>query len=152
MNGLYFVALLSSALALVPTGAHLAEFTSKMQLGAREYLVVQQIYRGWALFGIVTFGALASTLVLTLRVRRHPRAFAPALVALLCLAGTQVLFWVFTYPVNQETSNWTVMPAAWAALRARWEYSHAAAAVLNTLALVALLVSVLRRPTARAPS
>ncbi|NOT45772.1 MAG: hypothetical protein HOP14_14320 [Acidobacteria bacterium] len=152
MSGLYFVALLSSALALVPTGAHLAELASKMQLGASEYLVVQQIYRGWALFGIVTFGALASTCVLTLRLRGYSPAFGPALVALLCLVGTQVLFWAFTFPVNQETDNWTVMPAAWGMLRARWEYSHAAAAVLNVAALGSLIVSVLRRPIVRAPS
>jgi hypothetical protein len=26
------------------------------------------------------------------------------------MAGTQVLFWTFTYPANQQTRNWSVLP------------------------------------------
>jgi hypothetical protein len=149
VNTSYFIALLFAALALVPTGAHLAELVNKMELSAAEYQTVQQIYRGWALFAIVIFGALVSTLVLTLRLRRHRAAFTPALVALLCIVATQVVFWTFTFPVNQTTINWTRMPADWASLRAQWEYSHAAAAVLNVAAVAALIRSVLRYASVR---
>jgi hypothetical protein len=145
---LYFFSLLFAALALVPAGAHLAELANKMKLGATEYLTVQQIYRGWELFGIVVVGALASTVALTLSLRGHP-AFSAALVALLCIAGTQVVFWTFTFPVNRMTTNWTVLPDNWAALRARWEYSHAASAGLNAAALIALIISLLRYATVR---
>lgn len=61
----------------------------------------------------------------------------------LCIAGTQIIFWTFTYPANQETSNWTVLPEHWEALRTQWEYSHAASAVLNLIALIMLVLSVL---------
>ncbi len=141
---LYFLSLLFAALALVPAGAHFAELPHKMKLGEAEYRIVQQIYRGWALFGIVVIGALLSTLALAVSLRRDPAAFTPALIALLCIVGTQVIFWTFTFPVNRMTVNWTAMPPDWAALRARWEYSHAASAVLNTAAVIALIVSVLR--------
>jgi len=144
MGALYFLALFFVALALVPAGAHVAELVHKMPMDAREYQTVQQIYRGWALFGIVVIGALVSLLLLTIRLRRNPRARTPALIALLSIAATQVVFWTFTYPVNQATANWTIMPPDWMDLRARWEYSHAASAAFNLVALVAMLISVLR--------
>lgn len=144
------VALLFAALALVPAGAHLAELPNKIDLSRDQYLTVQQIYSGWAFFGIVVFGALLSTLLLTLKVRRHARTFRLALLAFLCVAGTQVIFWTFTFPANQITNNWTVLPANWAELRAQWEYSHAASAVLNFTAFVALTVALVGDTQTRA--
>ena len=149
LRTIYFIALLFAALAVVPTGAHLAELLNKMKLGAAEYQTVQQIYRGWALFAVVVFGALASTLVLTISLRRHPPAFRPALVAFLCIVGTQLVFWTFTFPVNQATANWTVLPSNWSELRVQWEYSHAASAGLNFVAVITLILSVLRYASVR---
>jgi hypothetical protein len=140
MRSIFFLALLFAALALVPSGAHLAELANKMRLSGAEYQIVQQIYRGWALFGIIVAGALASALALTIALRHHRTAFKPALVALLCIVGTQVVFWTFTFPVNQTTVNWTVLPSNWHELRVRWEYSHAASAGLNLAAVTTSLV------------
>ncbi|OLC81827.1 MAG: hypothetical protein AUH72_08420 [Acidobacteria bacterium 13_1_40CM_4_65_8] len=103
----------------------------------------RSIYRGWALLGIVVVAALASTAVLTIMVRHERRSFIGSLVALSCLVGTQIIFWVFTYPVNKTTNNWTVVPENWQALRARWEYSHAAGAVLDFAALISLVAASL---------
>ena len=136
-------ALLLAALALAPSMAHLLELPNKIGLSRDDYLTVQHIYNGWALLGIVIFGALVSTLALTIMSRRKPRAFTPALIAFLCIAGTQIIFWTFTYPANAETSNWTVLPEHWEALRTQWEYSHAASAILNLIALIMLVLSVL---------
>ncbi len=143
LRTIYFLSLLFAAFALVPAGAHLAELMNKMKLGATEYQTVQQIYLGWELFGVVVVCALASTLALTIGLRGHP-AFTPALVAFLCIVGTQIVFWTFTFPVNRLTVNWTVLPDNWAELRARWEYSHAASAGLNVVAFIALISSLLR--------
>jgi hypothetical protein len=140
-----FSALLFTALALVPAGAHLAEIVHKMPLSGAEYRVVQQIYGGWALFGIIVFAAILSTLLLAIALRHHAGAFVPALVALICLIGTQVIFWSLTFPVNQATVNWTVFPANWSGLRMQWEYSHAAAAGLNLIAFVSTICAVLRQ-------
>jgi hypothetical protein len=84
-----------------------------------------------------------SSLSLTVMVRKRPKEFALTLFAFLCIMGTQIVFWTFTFPANQLTSNWTVLPDNWMALRSQWEYSHAASAVLNFFALVALIFSVL---------
>jgi len=140
-----FFSLLFAALALAPALAHLLELPNKIDLSRVDYLTVQQIYRGWALLGFVVAGALLSTLVLMIMVRDRPKAFTLTVVAFLCLVGTQVIFWTFTFPANQQTNNWTVLPETWMALRTQWEYSHAASAVLNLIALISLFCSVLAR-------
>ena len=66
-----------------------------------------------------------------------------AIVALLCLVGAQVLFWVFTYPANAATANWKVQPDNWEALRLQWEYSHAGGAVLQLVAMASLIIGAL---------
>jgi hypothetical protein len=48
---LQFASVLFAALALVPAGAHLLELKHKIALPGNEYLVVQQLYRGWNLAG-----------------------------------------------------------------------------------------------------
>lgn len=140
-----FLSLVFAALALAPAMAHLLELPNKMPLSHDAYLTVQQLYRGWALLGFVVAGALLSTLMLTITVRKERKVFIFACIALLCIAGTQVVFWTYTYPANQATHNWTMLPANWVELRRQWEYSHATSAVLNLVALVTLIVSVLAR-------
>ena len=142
---IYFLSLLFVALALAPAMAHLLELPNKINLSREDYLKVQQIYRGWALLGFVVVGALLSTLALTITVRHERTAFILALIAFLCIAGTQVIFWTYTYPSNQATNNWTMLPENWAELRRQWEYSHATSAVLNLVALVMLILSFLAR-------
>jgi hypothetical protein len=140
-----FLALLFAALALAPALAHLLELPNKIGLSRDEYFTVQQIYSGWALLGSVVFGALFSTLALAILVRKRRREFVPALIAFLCIAATQAVFLTFTFPANEQTANWTVLPENWAALRVQWEYSHAASAVLNLIAFIAVILSVLAR-------
>jgi hypothetical protein len=145
INTIYFLSLLFAALALAPAMAHLLELPNKINLSREDYLTVQQIYRGWALLGFIVAGALLSTLALTITIRRERKAFIFALIAFLCIAGTQVIFWIYTYPANQATKNWTMLPENWMELRRQWEYSHATSAVLNLVAVITLILSVLAR-------
>ena len=108
------------------------------------YFTVQQIYRGWALFGIVLLGALAANLGLAVALRHKPDAASPALIGAIFLAATLAVFFTWTYPANQLTNNWTFVPANWAALRRQWEYSHAVNAVLTFLALCAVALAALK--------
>jgi hypothetical protein len=64
-------------------------------------------------------------------------------LAFLLVAATLVIFFTWTYPANQATSNWTVVPQNWRELRLQWEYAHATNAVLTFLALCAISLSVL---------
>jgi hypothetical protein len=103
-----FLALVLTALALVRAGAHLFELPNKIGLGQDDYFVVQGIYRGWALLGIAVFGALGANLAAALLVRRQPGPFWLALSAFLLVAATLAIFFTWTFPANQATSNWTV--------------------------------------------
>ena len=132
-----FLAIVLTALALAPGGAHLFALPNKIGLDEADYFTVQQIYRGWALLGIVLFGALAANLAHALMLRRRALPFGLALAAFLLVAATLAIFFAWTYPANVATENWTVAPADWRALRAQWEWSHAANAVLTFLALCA---------------
>lgn len=144
-KSIYFLSLLFAALALAPAMAHLLELPHKINFSHDEYLVVQQIYRGWNLLAVVVFGALLSTLALTITVRHQRNAFIFALIAFLCILGTQIVFWTYTFPTNQITNNWTTLPDNWVALRRQWEYSHATSALLNLLAMISVSISVLVR-------
>ena len=84
----------------------------------------------------------------------EPSAFRLSLAALLCLAAAQASFWIFTFPMNLASANWSRIPAQFEAARRQWEYSHAAGAALTLVALLALIASLLRahpRAPARRP-
>jgi hypothetical protein len=53
----HFLSLLFGALVLGLALAHLLELPNKIALPRDDYLIVQQIYRGWALLGFVVAGA-----------------------------------------------------------------------------------------------
>ena len=127
-----------TALALVPAGAHFFELPNKIGLDKQAYFTVQAIYRGWALFGIPLFGAVLANLALGLLLafRRGPTSCHCWPFAL--IAATLVIFFVWTYPANQATSNWTLPTPNWTTLRMHWEYAHATNAVLTFVALCLL--------------
>lgn len=117
MRILYFIALMFAALALGPALAHLFALSNKIGMSEADYFVAQQIYRGWAWLGLVVYGALLSALALSWALRRDGAARTWALVAFLCIVGTQGIFWTWTYPANRATQNWTTVPADWQAPR-----------------------------------
>jgi Domain of unknown function (DUF1772) len=137
------LAVVSVALCLVPAGAHFFELANKMSLSPAEYMTVQKIYAGWSFFGIPIFIALFLTLLHTFMVGADRTSYLLSLTAFLCLAATQVIFWMFTYPMNAVSNNWMVTPEDFDAARRQWEYSHAVNAVLTFAAFVAVTLSVL---------
>jgi hypothetical protein len=128
---------------MVPSGAHALELINKMAMSAGEYLIAQRSYRGWAFAGIFVVAALLFTGGLSLALRGDAPSFGPALFAFACLVATQLVFWLFTYPMNVRTRNWTEVPKDFEAVRRQWEYSHAAAAVLNLLAFVGVILAAM---------
>ena len=141
-----FLAIVLTALALVPSGAHFAALPNKMAMEQTDYFLAQQVYNGWALFGIVLFGALVANLAHTIVLRRLGRSCGYALASLLFIAASLVIFLVWTFPTNQATSNWTVVPKNWNELRSQGEYSHATNALVTFAALVCVVIAVLRQP------
>ena len=70
--------------------------------------------------------ALLATLATVIVGRRQRKVMVPAVMALASLPGTQAIFWLPTYPVNQATSN--CRPTGWG-LRLQWEFSDAAGGI-----------------------
>ena len=130
-----FVAILFTVLALIPGAAHLIELPNKMALDRESYMTVQRIYRGWALAGVVLLGALLTTLWLAILSRSQALPMLLAFSAFALLLVTLITFFVWVYPVNQATAQWTIATADFERLRARWEYAHAVNAVLTLVAV-----------------
>jgi hypothetical protein len=132
---LQFIAILVTALALVPGGAHLLEIAHKIDLDRDSYVAVQQIYRGWALLGIILIAAIVANGLGAVAMRSQTMPMLWSALAAVLLCGTLAVFFGWTFPVNQATSNWTVAPDNWQILRAQSEYSHAANSIVTFLAL-----------------
>ena len=59
-----FFAVLLTGLAMIAPGAHLFELFRKMRLAEDQYYVVQQIYLGWWLVGLLLPAALIANIVM----------------------------------------------------------------------------------------
>ena len=141
-----FVALLATSFALGGALAHAFELPNKIGLGRDAYFTVQTIYSGWDRQGYVLAVELAGIIAVIFLYRTEPRAFWPACVALGGLIGAQIVFWVWTFPANQASANWTRVPEQWETLRRQWEYSHA---VNGLVVLVGFCAVVLAGLTSR---
>lgn len=138
-----FLAMLFTALALVPVGAHLFALPNKIHLAQNDYFIVQNIYRGWSLFGAILIANLLANVALAYTLRAEHGALWLVLANLLCIIGSLAIFFVFTFPTNQATNNWTEIPANWQQLRWQWEMSHAANAGISFIGFCSLTLSVL---------
>jgi len=141
----FFVALLASALLLGPALAHAFELPNKIGLPRDEYFIVQKAYRGWSLIAWVLVVQVAALMAAAILERSDRRVLLLTVLALASVAAAQGIFWTFTYPANVATANWTIMPDDWERLRARWEFSHAAGALLQLLGFCLLVGAVLAR-------
>ena len=144
-----FLAVIFTALALVPGGAHLMELPAKIDMPEEPYFVVQQIYRGWAFAGVVILAAIVSNFASASVTRHNPRQFWLSVAAGLLIVATLAVFFAWTYPANQATGNWTSTPANWEQLRTRWEYSHAVNALITFGALLCSAGAALAYPAPR---
>ncbi|MCV0396776.1 MAG: DUF1772 domain-containing protein [Rhizobiaceae bacterium] len=135
---LKLVALALTAIAFAPGAAHLFELPAKIDLGQDDYLLVQGIYAGWALFAVPIFAAIAANMALFVKLRRlDPTAARSAFLASALIAISLIIFFIWVFPANQATENWTTMPANWDELRRNWEYGHAVNALIMFVALLA---------------
>jgi hypothetical protein len=72
------------------------------------------------LFGIVLFGALIANLAQ--RSCCASWAAHSAMRLILLIAGNLAIFFIWTFPTNQATNNWTVVPKNCNVVRIQWEY------------------------------
>lgn len=147
IKAVQFLALVFTALSLIPGGAHLFSLANKIGMSQPDYFVAQRAYDSWSLMGLILIPAMLLNAALTWLLREHRPGFYLAAAGALCMASTLAIFFAFTYPANVATQNWTVAPPGWENLRFHWEYSHAVSAIFNFAAfcLVALACLVPRR-------
>lgn len=138
-----FLAIVIGALALIPSGAHLAALPNKIGLGQSEYFTVQGIYDGWAVLGGLWLAAIVVNVILAIVVRSRSGPFWLAVLAAICFVAMLAVFFTWTFPANQATQNWTAVPANWETLRRQWEYSHALNAAIAFVALCLVTASAL---------
>jgi hypothetical protein len=134
----HFIAILLTVVSFGPSAAHLFALPNKIGMDQAGYFTVQGIYRGWALFGAVLIPLLGCDIALAIMMRHEGLRFWLAIAASACIALSLVVFFIWVFPGNQATQNWTVAPADWRALRARWEFGHAVNAVIVFASLCAL--------------
>ena len=138
-----FLSVLLTAIAFVPGGAHALALPTKIALPEEPYFMAQQIYSGWAWIGLAIVAAIVGNMTSAILARGQPRPFWLSVAASLLIAGTLVIFFVWTYPANQATGNWTTVPDNWEQLRDQWEYSHAVNALLMFVALVCSVLAAI---------
>ncbi|HET8750738.1 MAG TPA: DUF1772 domain-containing protein [Sphingomicrobium sp.] len=143
IRAVQFIAIALTALAMVPSAAHLMEFANKAKLDAPSYMIVQHIYSGWAFAGVAVIGSIAANLWLAVRSRSQRPPFLLASAAFVLMLGTLISFFVWIYPANVATAQWTDAPADLPPLRAAWESTHAVNGALAILAFIAVVAASL---------
>jgi hypothetical protein len=136
-----------TAVVLVPSGAHLFEMPRKIGLDRQEYFMVQAIYAGWAWFAFPIFAAIVlNGALFVMERRRNPASARAALISALLIIASLGVFFVWVFPANQATANWTQVPGNWQDLRRHWEYGHAANALIVFAALLATGRAIVASP------
>ena len=136
-----------TALSLGPAVGHLLELPAKITYeGALWLKVSQTLYASFGTVGAAfEVGAVGATVVLAIMVRQRRPAFGWTIFAAVCLIASHAAFWIWLAPVNATIAALTIetLPSNWVGLRNQWEYTHATRAVLQFVALGALVVSIL---------
>jgi hypothetical protein len=140
-----FVAVVATGLALGGALAHLYELPNQIGISREHYLIVQRNYDGWWQLAYVLAVQLVGISAALLWTRKDGWTLGWLLLALAGLFGAQAVFWAYTFPANAATSNWTILPDNWQALRTRWEYSHALGALFQLVSFAALVIACLSR-------
>jgi hypothetical protein len=153
------------ALAAALSVAHALELPGKMRLDEDTYFAVQSIYYpGFTIGGgIAEGGGIPAAALLLLLTPAGTTAFWLVLIALLGMLAMHAVYWVFVHPVNRYWVARQPVGALgasffrfgakredcepdWTELRDRWEYSHLARAVLTSMSLLALVISLVVQP------
>ncbi len=146
----FFAALMSTAVALGASLAHLFELPNKIDLGRDAYFTVQGIYRGWNQLAYVLAIEFVSIIAIIILSRDARRVRLWAAVALLSLVAAQAVFWTFTYPANVATNNWTAIPADWEKAAQTMGILARGGRDFQLIAMTSLVIAALKRRSAAA--
>ena len=139
-----FLAIVVTGLAVIAPGAHLFELPAKIAMSEEHYFIVQPIYRGWWMIGLLLPAAFVVNAALAFATKADRLAFRLALAAAGLIALNLAIFMIWTQPANVATENWAVRPENWQMLRRHWEFSHAVNAGVTFLAFCLATLAALR--------
>jgi hypothetical protein len=150
-----WVTIMFTALSMTPAVAHLLELPGKMTYtGALWLKLLQTLYTYFGkIGGLFEVGAVITSVILAILVRHRRPAFGWTLLAAACMVTAHLVYWILVNPVNRTMLPLTpeTLPADWMRLRDLWEYAHAARAILQIVALGALVWSILAETPFEAP-
>jgi hypothetical protein len=138
-----------AALSLSLSMAHLLQLPQRMQFDQQLWVEITIAEKADRLFGSVSavfeIGAILAAIALAFLVRKRGAAFYWTLGGAVLLGLAFVSWLIFVAPMNAEFATWLTnpIPADWTRYRNQWEYAHAAIALIKTLGLSCLVVSVL---------
>lgn len=133
-----FLAIVFAALSFAPAAAHAFAMMNKIGMNQSDYFAAQDAYKRWDLLGWSYLGALVFPMALAWMMRGEGLSFWLAVFGFAAIVSALIVFFIWVFPGNQATQNWTVAPENWRELRTRWEYGHAANAVIIFASLCAL--------------
>jgi hypothetical protein len=137
-----FLAVIITGLSLIAPAAHAFELLNKIGLPKEEYFIVQQIYSGWWIVGLLLPLAFLANVGNAITLRDNRTSMMVSIAAAALIALNLIIFMLFTQPANAATQNWTVQPENWEALRLQWE--HAVNAAVNFLAFCCAVFASIR--------
>ena len=95
LKAVMFLAVVLTALALIPYGAHLFSLPNKIGMTREHYFVAQSAYDGWALISVILIPAMLVNVALALMLRGE-EGFGLAMAGCVCMAATLAVFFTFT--------------------------------------------------------
>lgn len=142
--------------------AHAFELPGKKRLDRDAYFIVQRIYYpGFTFGGFAEVGSQLAALAVLLLTPFGTPMFWLTLVGLGGLVAAHAIYWTVTHPVNKvwlggqslgnlgssffdfaNRSRSDHPSQDWTVLRDRWEYSHVTRAVLASISLLAMVISL----------
>jgi hypothetical protein len=126
---------------------HLLEIPAKMAYEGPLWLtLLKSLFWAFGTVGaFIEVGAVLMAMLLSFIVRRRRPAFDLTLIGAICLLAAHVAWWLWVFPVDTTMGQLTpeALPADWTRLRRHWEQTHTARAILQIIALGALVWSVL---------
>ena len=135
------------ALSMGPAICHFLEMPAKMSYDGSIWLMLHHtLYQNFGKLGaFFEVGAVLLSIWLTYLVRRSPLPFFWTFIGAFCLVLAHAAFWLWIDPVNRIMISATekTLPENWEVLRLQWEYTHSLRAVLETMALAAIVYSIL---------
>ncbi len=146
-RGVYFIALLLTALTMGLEFSHVLEWPAKQRYSGHLYVYLQESLYAWfgTVGGATYLLAIAASVILLVLLRKEGsvRWLVGAAAALEILA--LISFFSLIYPVNLKLPlHQGTVPPNWTSLRFRWELGHTVGFVLFVAAFILQLLSVLR--------